>query len=307
MSFRPENEARGGASPRGYPGGAGSAEVVRREGARGARRPARGSPRRGVFTAVAGLLVLTLVVGAVSLWRWYGDQAEGTSVFEDQIAAGPEPTVRLTNEAGQIRVEGVEGLETVEVTAKRYARGSNPAAAKENAAGVAVDMSREGSTLEISANGGRNTGVDYALRVPVGARVEVESAAGDVEVSGLAGDVSALAEAGDVSVRDVRGSVTVEAPSGDVVVEGTRTETGKATLLVGSGDVTFRNLTVGILDARIEAGDVELSGRFSGGGQVFVQTGSIIVRLPFEDTRELDLDARIGEVVREAGAEAGDR
>ena len=248
---------------------------------------------------VVGILVVALVGGAVMLSRWYGDQAEGTSVFEDSVAAGPKPTVRLTNGRGQVRVEGVEGLEAVEITAKRYARGADPAAAAENAAGVDVNTSRDASTVEISSDPGRRAGVDYALRVPVGSRAEVESAAGDVEVLGLAGDVSTVAEAGDVAVRDVRGSVTVEAPQGDVTVEAMGTETGKATITTGSGDVSLGNLAVAILDARVEAGDVELTGRFSGGGQAYVETGSITVRLPPEDARELDLEARVGEVVRE--------
>lgn len=257
------------------------------------------SPARGLVVVVVGLLVVALVAGAIMLWRWYGDQANGTSVFEDSVASGSEPTVRLTNGPGQVRVEGGEGLEAVEVTAKRYARGADPAAAAENAAGVDVNTAREGSTVEISSDAGRGAGVDYALRVPVGSRVEVESVAGDVEVLGLAGDVSAVAEAGDVAVRDVLGSVTVEAPQGDVAVEEMSTETGKATISTGSGDVSLGNLTVAILDARVEAGDVEVTGRFSGGGQVYVETGSITVRLPPEDARELDLEARVGEVVRE--------
>lgn len=261
------------------------------------------SPARGVVVVVVGLLVVALVAGAVMLWRWYGDQAEGTSVFEDSVASGSEPTVRLINGPGQVRVEGGEDLEAVEITAKRYARGADPAAAAENAAGVDVNTSREGSTVEISSDAGRGVGVDYALRVPVGSRVEVESVAGDVEVLGLAGDVSAVVEAGDVAVRDVLGSVTVEAPQGDVAVEEMSTETGKAAISTGSGDVALGNLTVAILDARVEAGDVELTGRFSGGGQVFVETGSITVRLPPEDARELDLESRVGEVVREDAPE----
>jgi hypothetical protein len=276
---------------------------VHREGGRGTR-----SPGRILFVALVGLLVVALVVGAVLLWRWYGDQTEGTSVFEDRVpAGGPEPVIRLSNQAGQVRIEGVEGLDAVEITAVRHARGSSPAAAKDNAAGVDIDVLREGSTLEISSNGGRNTGVDYALRVPVGSTVEVESEAGDVEFSGPLGDVSTVVEAGDVGVRDTRGSATIEATSGDVTVEGTRTDTGKATISVVSGDLTLGDLTFGILDARVETGDVELLGRFSGGGQVFVQTGNIHVRLPPEDTRELDLEARVGEVSRDGEPEGADR
>jgi hypothetical protein len=56
---------------------------------------------------------------------------------------------------------------------------------------------------------------------------------------------------------------------------------------------------VGTLEASVEAGTVTLSGRFSGGGRVSVQTGDIIARLPPEDTRDLTLETRVGSVLRE--------
>ena len=266
---------------------------------RGGRRRWIFSPSRGLMLLVVGLLVLALVVGGMLVWRWYGDRTGGTSPFEDSIASGPEPLVRLTNGPGQVRVEGVEA-EAVQISAVRYARGSDRAAAGENAAGVEVDVAREGSTLEISSEGGRGTGVDYALRVPRGSEVEIESAEGDVEVSGMADSVEAKAEMGDVTVRDVRGSVTIQAPRGDVAVEGVSTETGNVEISVGSGDLVLRDLLVGILEARVEAGSAELLGRFAGGGRLLVETGSIAVRVPPEDVRELALEARVGEVAREA-------
>ena len=248
---------------------------------------------------VAGLLLLALVIGVVLLWLSYGDRAGGTSVYEDSIESGPEPVIRLVNGPGQVRVEGVERLENVEVSAKRYARGRNPAVAKENASGVPVDVSNDGSTLEISSDGGRGIGVDYDLRVPAGSVVEVESGAGDVEVSGLDNEVRVVAESGDVSLQDIQGSIVVEATQGDVTVESVNTETGNAGITVNSGDLELTDLVVGILEARVEIGDVSLGGRFSGSGSVFVETGSIDVRLPSEDARDLDLEARVGEVVRE--------
>src|SRR5918994_220384 len=76
------------------------------------------------------------------------------------------------------------------------------------------------------------------------------------------------------------GSVEVESEVGDVEVSGI------------SG-----NVTVGA-----EAGDVFLSGRFSGGGRVSVETGDIIARLPPEDTRDLTLQTRVGSLLRESAA-----
>jgi hypothetical protein len=248
---------------------------------------------------LAVLLLALLAVAALLLWRSLGDELSGTSVASDSIDSGSEPRVRLVNGAGQVWVEGVQGLDAVEYEVTKYATAPDPAAAKRRASEVSVDLSREDSTIVLQTGGGRDIGADYALRVPAGGAVEVESGAGDVEVSGLSGNVRVLAEAGDVTVRGTDSDVTVEAPWGDVVVEDVSTETGQIELEVGSGDVELRDLIVGTLEAGIEVGDVTLSGRFSGSGRIFVETGGIIANLPPEDTRELTLETRVGEVVRE--------
>ncbi len=258
------------------------------------------APGRVMLLALFVVLVLAVIaVAAVLFLRSLGDELSGTSVASDSIDSGPEPRVRLTNAAGQVQVEGVEGSQVVEYEVTKHALGPDPAAAKERASDVPVNFSREESTVVLETDGGRDTGADYALRIPAGGSVEVESEAGDVEVSGLSGDVRILAEAGDVEVRESGSNVSIEAPQGDVVVEDVSTDTGQAELVVGSGDVALRDLIIGTLEASVGAGDVTLSGRFSGSGRIFVETGDITANLPPEDTRELTLETRVGDVVRE--------
>ena len=260
-------------------------------------RPSRASP---LLLLLAVLILVLLVVAALLLWRSLGDSISGTSVAKDSIdSAGPKPHVHLTNAAGQVRVEGVDDSESVEYEATRYAMGSDPATAKQQASEVPVDISREDSEITIQTDGGRDTGADYALRMPAGGSVEIESEAGDVEVSGLEGNIKVAAEAGDVTVRGVGGGVDVSVPQGDVTIANVNTDTGGAELEVGSGDVFLEDLILGTLEAGVEAGSVTFSGRFSGDGRVSVETGDIIARLPAEDTRDLTLQTRVGSVLRE--------
>jgi hypothetical protein len=261
------------------------------------RRAYRASP---LLLLLAVLILALLAVAALLLWRSIGDSISGTSVAKDSIdSAGPKPHVHLTNAAGQVRVEGVEGPESVEYEATRYAMGSDPATAKQRASEVPVDISREDSEITIKTDGGRDTGADYALRMPAGGSVEIESESGDVEVSGLTGNIRVDAEAGDVTIDGVGGGVDVSAPQGDVTIANVNTDTGEAELDVGSGDVFLEDLILGTLEAGVEAGSVTLSGRFSGDGRVSVETGDIIARLLAEDTRDLTLQTRVGSVLRE--------
>lgn len=256
------------------------------------------------LSVVAAVVLLAVLVGAgLLLWRSLGDSLSGTSTARDSVDSGSEPRVRLVNGAGQVRVEGVRDLGAVEYEVTKHAMASDPATAKQRASEVSVDLSREDSTVVLETSGGRNTGADYVLRIPARGSVEVESEAGDVEVSGLEGDATVYAGAGDVSVREAGGSVGIEAPRGDVILSGMSTDTGSAEIEVGSGDVTLEDLVVGTLETSVEAGDVTISGRFSGGGRISVGTGDVRAEIPQEDARELTLNADVGEVLRDGGAE----
>ncbi len=265
----------------------------------------RGRERRGkgpwlLLLAVVVLLAL-LIIAAALIWRSFGDTLPGTSVASNSIDSGPRPHIQLTNGPGQIRIEGVKNSNSVQYEVTKHAQASDPAAAKKSASEVPIDISREKSAFVLKTDGGRGTGADYVLRVPSGSSVDVSSEAGDVEATGLSGSLTVQADAGDVTVKEVGGSVEIKAPRGDVALSNMRTDTGQARLEVGAGDVTLQDLVVGTLETSVEAGDVALSGRFSGGGRVSVETGSIDARLPPEDTRELTLEARIGQVMREDG------
>jgi hypothetical protein len=258
---------------------------------------------RPLLLLLAVLPLALLAVATLLVWSSIDGNLPGTSVARDSIDSGPEPRVRLTNATGQVRVEGVEDLESIEYEVTRYALADDPAAAKRRASEVPVDLSREDSTLVLETDGGRDTGADYMLKVPSGGTVEIAAGAGDVAVTSLSGDVTVMADAGDVTVHNTGSDVTIEAPQGDVVVGGVSTDTGQTELAVGAGDVTLQNMIVGTLEAHVEAGDVTLSGRFSGSGRVLVETGNITANLPPEDTRELTLQTRVGQVVRETPTE----
>ena len=284
MGFRGEEES----------GHAGHAQT-------GAERDRGRLSRTSLLLLLFALLLLALLAAAaILLWRSLGESISGTSIARDSIdSAGPDPRVRLANAAGQVLVEGVKGSRSVDYEATRYAMAADPATAKQRASEVPVDISREDSKIVIETNGGEHTGADYTLRVPTGGSVEVESEIGEVEVSGISGNVTVGAEAGDVRVWDVGGDVKVEAPRGDVSVGDVNTDTGSANLEAGVGDVSLEDLILGTLEASVEAGDVTLSGRFSGGGRVTVETGDIVARLPTDDTRDLTLETRLGSVSRE--------
>jgi hypothetical protein len=200
-------------------------------------RPSRMSPLLLLF---ALLLLALLAVAAIILWRSLGESISGTSIARDSIdSAGPDPRVRLANAAGQVRVEGVKGYRSVDYEATRYAMAADPAAAKQRASEVPVDISREDSKFVIETDGGEDTGADYTLRVPTGGSVEVESEVGDVSLEDLIlGTLEASVEAGDVTLSgrfSGGGRVTVE--TGDIIAKLPPDDTRDLTLETRFGSV----------------------------------------------------------------------
>lgn len=250
---------------------------------------------------VVVLLVIVLVVGGLLFWRSYNNRAGGTNVYKESVDTGPAPAVQVKNGLGRVQVETQPGLKSVNIEARRHARGADTASAQQRAATVAINIKREGNTLTIEAAGKRNTGVDYVIQVPPDSSVEVSTKTGNVSISGVNGNVTARTGAGDATVSNVRGSVTLDIPSGDVTLENVSTETGQARLKVGTGNVTLRNLVLGTLDTTVDAGDAIISGRFRGGGQVYVDKGNITLEVPAADVANLKLNTNIGEVITKPG------
>ncbi|TCJ13640.1 hypothetical protein E0L93_14575 [Rubrobacter taiwanensis] len=258
-----------------------------------------GRGRRTLILAAVLAALIGLAAAGLYLWRSYDTRAGGTSEYGESVNTGEEPAVTVRGGVGRVIVEGREGLEAVEITARRHARGPDEAAAEQRAAGIPIDIEREGDTLYIESGGGRNTAVDYELAVPAGSSVTVETGSGAVEVRGVLGDVTAGTGAGDVTVAGSRGSVTVETSAGDATVENVTTETGRLSLRADAGSVELRDLTLGTLDVRVGAGDVELAGRIRGSGEIRIERGNVIVGVPEEDTASLSFEVWLGEVMRE--------
>jgi hypothetical protein len=247
------------------------------------------------------VVLAALALGALFAWRSSGNDVSGKSVAEDSVSSGPNPQIRISNPRGAVRIEGMEGLKSIEYEVTKYALGRDKDEARQRASEITGDITSEGSLFVIEAGGNRNTGAGYTLRVPKGSPVEAEAGAGEVSVSGVEGEVTVRVTAGDVVVRETRDSVSIEAQRGDVKISDVSTDAGRVEAELDVGDLELEDLVVGTLDARVGTGVATLDGRFSGDGAVLVQTGNIIVEVPPEDTTELDLETLIGDVVRESG------
>lgn len=256
--------------------------------------------RRPTLSFLAALALL-LAAGATAAAERVEER------FEQTYAFAPGARLGVSNTNGDIVVESWDRAEAhVEAVKRVRSRGGDAQAALD---ALRIEIDTSGGDLEIDTeypNWRRlfgwnevNAAVDYRIRVPREARVELRTVNGEIEISEMSGELRLRSTNGGIAVLDSAGRVDAHTTNGGIQVE-------LRSVLPGS-DMEFQTTNGGIrlylpsdiqasLDARTTNGSIEtdfpvqvqgtfrrnrLEGDINGGGPVIeLQTtnGSIRIR-----------------------------
>ncbi len=249
-----------------------------------------------IRTRVPAAIALPLILGSIVALQGcdvvtaelrHSETAEWRKTYE----LAPGGRVQISNVNGKIEVEPSTGT-SVEVVARKSAKGANPAAAKEAIERIEIleDVSPSSISIEtkLPRGGGwfqmgGHTQVQYTVRVPVGVEAKFSTVNGGVEVSGLSGRVIAETTNGGVSARNISGPIEASTTNGGVDVELARLAEGGAKLECTNGGIRLRlpaeskasisaSVTNGGINAeglsieKTESSRRRLEGRLNGGG-----------------------------------------
>jgi len=167
---------------------------------------------------------------------------------------------KLDTGAGDLVVEGVAGLATIEV------RGKACASDKDALAGIQFAQQREGSTSTVgtvipdegnnnwSLFGNHYSYLDVHVRMPAGLKLDLRDSSGDLEVSGLTNGLDLKDSSGDIKLRDIAGAVNVTDTSGDIEVKGI---SGDFTVISdSSGDINIDDVKGSSVVQEDSSGDI---------------------------------------------------
>lgn len=136
--------------------------------------------------------------------------------FEDTVKFEPGGTFRLENVNGEVLIETWDRPE-VSIEAEKAA--SSERVLKE----IDVEVDRLGDQVEVRTRFprrrsffGRMGKVDYRIRMPTEARVDVETVNGKVRVEGIRGRVKASTVNGAIEIDDAAGEVEVSTVNGSI-------------------------------------------------------------------------------------------
>jgi DUF4097 and DUF4098 domain-containing protein YvlB len=206
----------------------------------------------GLTLAVALALVATLALA----------REKYEEKFEKTEALARDGVVRLSNISGDIEITSWNQSQ-VRIEAVKVSEASSLDKAKANAGEVTIEVTRDGDALRIETKyperrgfwrqESTNVSVNYKLRVPDKASVEVRSISGDVTLASIGGSAKVHTISGDVDINGSSG-VDVNLTSGDLTVENIA---GDAYLKTISGDITASKIA-GSLELSSVSGDIDL-------------------------------------------------
>jgi DUF4097 and DUF4098 domain-containing protein YvlB len=221
---------------------------------------------RTPLRVAAGLLATLVSASACHLNLSLDAEAKDTWTRDYPLAAGG--TLEIRNTSGRIEVEAAD-VEGISLVAERVVKAGTDEAAQQALA--ALEISETVSADRVIVDSARSTGgisinlsreVNYKIRVPRTANVELRGTNGEVDVTGVEGRFEAQVTNGRVQARGLGGDTVVIATNGAVSLAMARLGRDGVTVETVNGaiTVTLPSGAAADLTARVTNGVIQHDG-----------------------------------------------
>jgi hypothetical protein len=164
-----------------------------------------------------------------------------------QLPAAGIDTLEINSGAGFLKVQGVEGLTSIEATGEIYVRGVSKedmpkfisdhvkfTMTKKDGRAVLVSEVKEPSIFSF-----RDARIDLTVKMPTSLSLTVDDGSGSVEIGRVGGNMSIEDGSGSIMVENVKGNLKIEDGSGGIEV---RDIGGDVSIEDGSGSISVVNV-----------------------------------------------------------------
>src|SRR5262245_28709729 len=150
--------------------------------------------------------------------------ARATEEWTRSYPLAPGGEIRIGNTNGRVDVEGVDGT-TVDIRAEKVARAASDTGARELLPRIVITENVQPDRVSVETermNGimiGVSVEVQYHVRAPKQALVNVRTTNGGIGLTGLGGKIVAHTTNGGVTAKEIAGGVDARATNGGVSIE----------------------------------------------------------------------------------------
>jgi hypothetical protein len=169
-----------------------------------------------------------------------GFQAE--EPFSYAVEVTSQTLVTLNGVNGNIRFDGVAGLDSVHIEGIRRVTSSSREDAEAHLADleVVVDTRTDEvgiETVQPSSSGNRNYVVEYQITMPSDLMARVDNANGEIRIDSIENTVRVQNANGNLIIYDIVGSVIAQTANGNVDCLATLPAAGTLSLTTGNGNI----------------------------------------------------------------------
>ena len=263
--------------------------------------------RFGLF-GVARRLAFPIAVVTSILVPPRGADAQQRRRYSDTGYESRVDTTFAFDKNGAVNVAVVTG----EIIVTGWSRGEIRIRAVSDDDNIRLIGSSSRVTLDV-AGSRRGGDARFELTVPYGARVNAQSASGDINVRGTRGPVEAHAQNGDIDVdealtrlditslsgdviaKNIGGDVTANSVSGEVHLSDVR---GSVEVTSVSGDVDLRGIVAKSVRAKTTSGEVRFEGSIDPAGRYDFasNSGDIGLRIPRDASAQFTVSTWSGAI-----------
>ena len=188
---------------------------------------------------------------------------ESTEPFTRSFPVSKGATLMLSNISGNIQiVPGTAG--SIEVEALTHAWGPNPEQAKQRLQDAIIETYASGNRVEVRVEHGqrrdaRGVDVEFNVKVPPDAAVDLRTVSGDVRITNVKGEVRVQGVSGNVVLEGTARVATVKTVSGDLTINNGGSDLQVALSTV-NGNLQVQTLAARAIDVDTINGDVRIAG-----------------------------------------------
>ena len=270
---------------------------------------------------------LAALLGAAFVLAFAAAPAMAEEKFQEKFdrteALAKNGKLYLNNVSGQIEIMTWREAQ-VKIEAIKISKASSLAKAKENAAQVTIEVTKDADLVRVETKypkrsggfwGGDsiNVSVDYKVWVPDQAAVEIGSVSGDVMVAPIGGqakigcvsgnvDLKGAAGAdvdlvsGELTLENIAGDAYLKTVSGDIQATGVK---GSVEAEAVSGDIDLRDVSEAqTVNAKNVSGNITYTGKIKAGGryELKAHSGDVRMTIPADSAFDFEADTFSGDI-----------
>lgn len=188
---------------------------------------------------------------------------ESTEPFSRAFKVGKGSALMVSNISGNIQISPGGG-DQIEVQALKHAWGPNAEQAKQHLGDAVIEAHATGNRVELrvehaARRDGRGVDVEFDVKVPADASVELRTVSGDMRVTNVKGEIRVQGVSGNLALEGTPRLVMVKSVSGDISLTNAGADAQLSVSTV-NGDLQVQTLSARSLDLNTVNGDIRIGG-----------------------------------------------